>query len=254
MELWTKEHAVTLIPAVVVMLILGIILRKALGGKYLKIRMIPFQIFACILLLLEAGKQILSLKQGYDLYHLPFHFCSLFIFALPAMAFYKGKHRTTVSAITTALCASVFLLMLIYPNLIYSGGAVTEFFTNYFSFHTVAFHNIVMLECVLILALQLHTPEEKGEPKKIVWFIIVFCVVSASMAHLLKTNYANYYTCNIPVLESVRLAVAGVLGPVVAKLLYILIVSALNVGFVLGSYWLYRLLLPAKRKAMQIAE
>lgn len=252
MELWTKEHAVTLIPAVAVMLILGIILRKALGEKDLKIRMIPFQILTCILLLLEAGKQILSLKQGYDLYHLPFHFCSLFIFALPAMSFYKGKHRNTVSAITTALCASVFLLMLIYPNLIYSGAAVTEFFTNFFSFHTVAFHNIVMLECVLILALQLHIPEEKGEPMKIVWFIIVFCVVSATMAHLLKTNYANYYTCNIPVLETVRLAVAGVLGNVVAKLLYILIVSLLNVGFVLGCYWLYRLLLRVKIKTPQV--
>ena len=55
------------------------------------------------------------------------------------------------------------------------------------------------------------------------------------MAHILKTNYANYYTCNIPVLEQVRLSVENVAGAVLAKLLYIAIVSGLNVAFVIGA-------------------
>jgi acid phosphatase family membrane protein YuiD len=57
MQLWTKEHAVTLIPAIVVMLLLGWLCRKTLGNKSLKIRMIPIQIIAVLLLLLEVGKQ-----------------------------------------------------------------------------------------------------------------------------------------------------------------------------------------------------
>lgn len=242
MELWTAEHTRTLLPALAVMLIAAGFLRAVLKNKDAGIRLIPVQVLTCILILLEIGKQVLSLARGYDLYHLPFHFCSLFIFVLPAMSFYKGKRRHAVFAVSTALCASVFLLMLIYPALIYSAGNITNFFSGYFDFHTVAFHNIVMFVFVLIVALDLHEPAPKGDNKPIVLFTLCFCTVSASMAHILKTNYANYYSCNIPVLEDVRLMVQGYIGAVPAKLIYILIVSALNVGFVLMSYQLYRFL------------
>lgn len=242
MELWTLEHTKTLPAALAVMVVIALILRITIGKKDIKIRMIPFHVLTCILLVLEVGKQAVSLYRGYDLYHLPFHFCSLFIFAMPAMSFYTGKYKSVVRGITAALCTAVFLLMLIYPNLIYSAANINEFFTDYLSFHTVAFHNIVMLAFLLIPVLELHTPEYKFEPKAVVWFTVGFCTVSATMAQLLKTNYANYYTCNIPVLEAVRLQVEQVLGEIAAKGLYILIVSLLNIVFVFGSYWLYRLL------------
>lgn len=241
MELWTYEHKITLIPALTVMLILAAVLRLTLGKKDLKIRMIPFQIFACVIVLLEIGKQAVSYSKGYDLYHLPFHFCSLFIFMLPLMAFYKGKHRQTVTAITAAISGAMFLLMLIYPNLIYGAWNIRDYFKGFLDFHTVTFHNVVMLEFLLIVALDLHTPAPKGETLKTVWFTTGFCVVSASMAHLLKTNYANYYTCNIPPLEAVRQSVQSAIGALPATLLYVLIVSALNIVFVMGSYWFYRL-------------
>ena len=241
MELWTKQHAVTLLPSVAAMIVLTLLLRRWLGDKTHKIRMIPIQIIAVVLLVLEAGKQGYSLYHGYDLYCLPFHFCSLFIFMLPAMAFYRGKYAQQVYAVTAALCASVFALMLIYPNLIYGSWNVDNYFKGYMDFHTVTFHNLVMLAFLLIPALRLHEPQPKGEVKAVLWFTVGFCVVSASMAHLLKTNYANYYTCNIPVLETVRLAAQEAVGALPAKLLYIAIVSALNVVFVYGSYWLYRL-------------
>lgn len=158
---------------------------------------------------------------------------------IPAMAFYKGRYAGRVQAITAALCGSVLLLMLIYPNLIYSAANIRAFFTDYFSFHTVAFHNIVLLEFILIVALQLHTPAE-GEHRGVVRFTVGFCVVSSTMAQLLKTNFANYYTCNIPPLEALRLSVAETIGAVPTQIIYILIVSALNIGFVLMCYWIYR--------------
>ena len=240
MELWTSEHIQTLLPSVVVMLVIGLVLRLLMKNKPLEVRIIPLQILAVVLVLLEVGKQVLSLKQGYDLYHLPFHFCSLFIFALPIMAFYKGKHRRAVLSVGAALCASLMLLMLIYPNLIYSGQNIKEFFTNFFSFHTVAFHNVVMMAFVLIVALQLHDPAPKGEPKTVVLVTVAFCVVSASMAQILKTNFANFYSCNIAPLEAVRVSLQGVLGYGLTQVLYVLIVSVLNILFVLGSYWVYR--------------
>ena len=247
MELWTLEHARTLLPTTVAMVLLALVLRLWLGKKSLRIRMIPFQVATCLLLALEVGKQVLSLRQGYDLYHLPFHYCSLFLFALPPMAFYRGKYEQTVRAVATSMCAAMFLLLMIYPNRIYSAGNIQEFFTNYFSFHTVAYHNLVVLIFLLILALDLYSPGEKGEHKAVILAMVVFCIVSASMAHILKTNYANYYSCNIPVLETVRLAVAAAIGVFVAKLVYILIVSALNILFTWGAFGLCRLVKRPKK-------
>ncbi len=241
MELWTLEHGKTLLPTTIVMILIALGLRLWLGKKPLHIRMLPFQMATCILLLLEVGKQVLSLRQGYDLYHLPFHYCSLFLFALPPMAFYRGKHEQTLRAVATSMCAAMFLLLMIYPNLIYSAGNVQEFFVNYFSFHTVAYHNLVVLIFLMILALDLYSPGGKGEHKAVILAMVVFCIVSASMAHILKTNYANYYSCNIPVLETVRLAVASAIGEFMAKIVYILIVSALNILFTWGAFCLCRL-------------
>ena len=241
MELWTYEHAITVLPGLVIMFLLAVVLRKLLRDKPYPIRMIPISVIAVILVLLEIGKQGTSLRQGYDLYCLPFHFCSLFIFMLPLMAFYKGKGAKTISVITTALCMSVFLIMLIYPNLIYPPVSVRSYTTSYMSFHTVTFHLLVMLAAVLILTLELYEPMGKHEIRSVFWFIVIFCAVSASMAHILKTNYANFYVCNIPVLEQVRLIIAGAVGAVPAKLFYIVMVTAVNVVFVYGAQMLCRL-------------
>jgi len=248
-ELWTPEHAVTVLPALAAMIVIAFILRAVLRNRAFEIRMLPIKVIACLLLLLEVGKQGISLYRGYDLYHLPFHFCSLYLLMIPLMAFYRGKHRNAVFAICSAICTSLLLLMLIYPNLIYSAGNIQNYFGDYMDFHTVTFHNLVMLGSVLIVVLQLHSPQPKGEPKAVFLFTAGFCTVSASMAQLLKTNYANYYSCNIPVFESLRLSLQASLGYGLTQLLYVLIVSLLNFGFVLMSYWLCRLLLKLVRSS-----
>lgn len=252
MELWTPEHIRTLLPSLGVMLLVAVALRILLINKPLKIRLIPFQVLACIIVALEIGKQGLSLAQGYDLYYLPFHFCSLFIFVLPAMSFYKGKHTQTVYAITAGVSAAMFLLMLIYPNLIYGANNILAYTDEYISFHTVTFHNIVMMEFLLILLLELHTPAN-CELRALTFFTIGFCVVAATMAQLLKTNYANFYSCNIPVLEAVKNTMVGVLGAFWTQVLYVLIVATLHVLFVMMSYGLYRLARKAIRHKAPLA-
>ena len=253
MVLWTPTHVQTLLPAIIVMLLLAVILRLTIGKKDRKIRMIPFQILSCVLVVLEIAKQGLSLYKGYDLYDLPFHFCSILIFMPAIMSFYRGKHEKTVICITTAALAAVFLLTAAYPNLIYSDQAVQEFTTNFFSFHTVAFHNIAMMLFVLVPALDLHEPDPKGEPKKILIFIFVFCVISASMAYLLQTNFNNFYSCNIPPLEEVRLSVKASLGSTVAAIFYVLIVTVMDLCFVTGSYWFYRLVRKLLAKSNKVS-
>ena len=237
MQLWTPEHIKTLIPATVIMLILTVILRLTIGKKALSIRMIPIKILAVAIVLLEIGKQITSFVNGYDLYHIPLHYCSMLIFALPAFAFYKGKNSKTVQAVSAALCMAMTLLTLIYPNLIYSPGNITQYWNHYLDFHTVTFHNLVIFATFLMLALDLYTPQPRGEQRAVILCIGVFCVISATMAQLLQTNYANYYSCNIAPLEAVRLSVQAAAGYAVAQLLYILIVSLLNILFTLLAYW-----------------
>ena len=224
------------------MLAIAVAMRLTLGKKSIKIRRIPFQILACLIVVLEIGKQALSLAQGYDLYTLPFHFCSMLIFLPFIMAFYRGKHERTVSCITTAVASATALLTTIYPDLIYSAQAVQEFTSNYFSFHTVFFHNLIILLFMLIIALELHDPAPKGETKKVQAFILCYCAVAATMAHLLKTNFNNFYTCNIAPLEAVRQSVEASLGSAVAAICYVLIVTVLDILFVTGAYWFYRLI------------
>ena len=210
--------------------------------------MIPMKVLAVAIVLLEIGKQVVSAQGEYNLYSIPLHFCSLFIFMLPAFAFYRGKGYRTVGGITAGLCASVLALMLIYPNLIYSAGNIEAYFKDFMSFHTVTFHNIVMLAFILIPALELHEPQPKGESMAVVWFMVGFCLISSVMAQILKTNYANFYQCNIPVFEQLRLSMQGVLGTVVTQILYVLIVSVLTILFTLAFYRLYRLQCKAIKK------
>lgn len=240
MELWSTEHLKTLLPATAIMLVLTVVLRIILKNKSHKVRMIPIQIVACLIFLLEIGKQVMSARRGYDLYHLPFHFCSLLIFMLPLMAFYRGKHKQIIYGITSALCMSVCLLTLIYPCLIYSAGNIREFTTDFFSFHTVAFHNLAVWVGFLIPAMGVHEPANTKN-KHLIFFTLGFCAVSATMAQSLKTNFNNFYTCNIAPLEAVRQTVENACGAVPAMILYVLIVTVMDVLFVLGSYQVYKL-------------
>lgn len=248
MELWTAQHIRTVLPALAGMLVLAAVLRLVLRKQSWEIRMIPMKVLAVAIVLLEIGKQVVSAQGEYNLYSIPLHFCSLFIFMLPAFAFYRGKGYRTVGGITAGLCASVLALMLIYPNLIYSAGNIEAYFKDFMSFHTVTFHNIVMLAFILIPALELHEPQPKGESMAVVWFMVGFCLISSVMAQILKTNYANFYQCNIPVFEQLRLSMQGVLGTVVTQILYVLIVSVLTILFTLAFYRLYRLLCKAIKK------
>lgn len=250
MQLWTKEHAITVLPSLAVGILLTILLRALIGKKSLRIRMIPVQIVAVLLVLLEIGKQAVSFKNGYDLYHIPLHFCSIFLFALPAMAFYRGKYEHKVRTITATVCMSLMGLMLIFPNIIYGSWNVVGFFKNYFDFHTVAFHNLVMCAFVMIMGLNLYAPEEDGEKKAILLFVIGYCIIAASAAHLLKVNFANFYSSNVAPLDAIRISLQGVLGKVFTQILYVLFNSGLHIGFVWACYQLLRVV----RKRLSKAE
>lgn len=250
MELWTKAHTLTLLPSMLVMAGLAVALHFLLRRKSDQVRMIPFHVISVVLLLLEVMKQAVSLHRGYDLYHLPFHFCSLFIFVMPLMSLYNGKHRQSIRAIAAALCTSVFLMMAIYPSLIYSAWDVENFFRNPLAFHTVLFHNLVVFACFLFPALQVCDASQVNRWKAVALFTIGFCIVSATMAQLLQTNFNNFYSCNIPPLENLRLQLQNILGYVPTQILYVILVTIADILFVQLSYWLHRLTQYKKKLAV----
>lgn len=240
MELWSQAHVKTLLPALAVMLIVSIALRLLLGKKDLKIRMIPIQVIAVLLVLLEIGKQAVSFSRGYDLYHIPLHFCSLLLFTLPVMAFYNGKYVNQVRAVGTAICGAIFWLTAIYPNLIYSAGNIEGFFDNYLDFHTVAFHNLAMLAFMLLVALNIHAPAKKGEHMLIILFLTAFCIIATVASQLLQTNYAGFYQCNVGPIENIRLMLQPTIGYWPTQLIYVVGLTAVHYGFVIGFYCLYK--------------
>lgn len=246
MELWTYEQAVTLIPAMVIMALVSLLLGRLMRNCSYRVRLIPVMVVTLVLLVLEVGKQVLSFRRGYDLYHIPLHFCSLFIYVMPALCLCRGKHAHKVATVAMGLCASVTLMMAVYPALIYSADNVRLFFTDFFSFHTVVFHNLVVLLCFMMIALRLYTPQ-KGDWKVLAVFILVYGVIAGVAAQVMETNFNNFYKCNIPPLESVRLIVQAAAGYWAAQVTYVCIVIALDVGFVIMSCALARLCMGKKK-------
>ena len=242
MELWSPAHIRSLLPSIGVMLILCVLLRLWLGKKPLRVRMIPIQVIAVLLILLEIGKQTVSFSKGYNLYHIPLHFCSLFLFSIPLMAFYRGKHEAVVRTVTTVLSGSAMLLMTIYPALIYPAWDVENYFSGYFSFHTVTFHGLVYFAYLLILTLQLYGDFGRRERNATLIAITIFSAVAATAAQLLKTNFTNMYQCNVPPLENVRQMLISSWGYVPAQLTYVAGVTAGHILFLWGVFVLSKLL------------
>ena len=240
MQLWTPDHLKTLLPSLIGMLVLSVLLRLWLKNKPLRVRMIPLQVVSVILVLLEVGKQTVSASRGYDLYHIPLHFCSLVLFSLPAFSFYCGKYRNAVTSVAVGFTSAVFVLTAIYPALIYSAWDIQNYFNSFFAFHTVTFHNLAMLAFMLMVALEVYEPK-KGDWKYPVFLIGIYCVIAGVISHLIATNFNNLYRCNVAPLESVRLQMCEAIGYVPTQILYVIVVTCLDMSFTLGAYHFYRL-------------
>lgn len=242
MELWSPAHIRTLLPSIGVMLILCVLFRMWLGKKPRRIRMIPLQVIAVALVVLEIFKQTISASKGYDLYHIPLHFCSLFLFAIPLMAFYRGKHAGVVSTLGTIFCGSATLLMTIYPALIYSAGNIEAYFSEFMSFHTVTFHTLVYFAFLLILTLQLYGEFGRRERNVTLVAITIYSVVAAVASQLLKTNFTNMYHCNVPPIENLRQTLIASWGYAPAQLLYVGVLTVGHILFLWGLFALCKLL------------
>lgn len=245
---WSHLHIITLIPSLIIMFIISIILRKHLIDKSIEKRMIPLKIISLILVIGEIAKQIFSLKNGYNLFCLPFHVCSLFVFCLPLMAFYKGKYSPFIKSLTTTLCTLLFLCIIIMPDQIYSEANIINFFNYFLSFHTVVFHNLVVFAFMLILSLDLYNKEDFTKYSSIFIFGCIYVLVASSAAQLLKTNFSNFYVCQVELLQNISNYFAINLGPIFGRIAHVIMVGATHVAGFIVSYFLTKIIITIKDK------
>lgn len=247
MQFWTITHVKIQLPLMALMVVAAWLLRRGLKNKEERVRMIPFQIVAAVIALLEIVKQLKSLATGYDFWHLPFHVCSVITVLLPLMAFYRGRYQQPLRGVTTAFIAGLIALMLIYPNGIYSDSALLGAFQTFAYFHMTLFHFLAVFAGVLIFALGLHEPQPRRDVKATLAVMLCYCVVAAVMANLLQINFHNFYRCILEPVEQLRLGFCAHLGAFWGQVLYVFLFSLVNLSGVLFCYVLYSLLCRARQ-------
>lgn len=249
MGLWTLTHLYQIIPTFLVLAALSVIAAKTLGKCKRSLRYIPLQVIAVLLLVLEVAKQFNSIDANgtYNLYSLPFHYCSLFLYLLPFHAFYHGKYSHVTDAATFGCLSSLMLDMLFMPAVIYSDGNIKNFFGTFSDFHTVTFHNLVVFYFMLTVALKLYELRPRHDMKVMGVFLAVYVTVAAILSYSLKVNFHNLYECNIGFIENVRLTVVDALG-VFGTIIYVCILFILTILFAYASYFLARLVIKGINK------
>ena len=243
MGLWTTTHLYQIVPTFLVLAILSVLITKLLAKCKQSLKYIPLKVIAVILLIMEIGKQIYAFdKDGtYDLYALPFHYCSLFLYLLPFHAFYHGKRSHITNAAAFSCLASLSLDMILMPAVIYSDGNIKNFFNSYGDFHTVAFHNLVVFYFMLTIALRLYALRPARDLKIVSIFLAIYVTIAATLSYTLKVNYHNLYHCNIGFIEDIRTAVVARIG-VIGILIYIATLFVLTILFAYAAYFLTRLI------------
>lgn len=248
MQPWTLTHLKIQMPVFALMALAAWLLRHALRGKRECYRLLPVQVVSLLVLLLEIVKQYMSLRVGYDLLHLPLHYCAVITFLLPVAAFCRGRYAAPLRGVIATLCAGLFALLLLAPDYIYSDIALREYTQNFFSFHTVTYHWLAAFAFMLIFALDLHEPRPRRDLKTGLTVMLIYCVVAATAANLLKTNFHNFYYCLFPPAEALRLAFRQGLGDFGGQALYAALFTLVNLAALTLAYLLYYLLCRLKRR------
>lgn len=252
MGFWTRDHLITVLPAFLAFFIIALVMRILLIKKSYEIRMIPLKIIAVILVVIEIGKQICSASLGYNLYHIPLHFCSIFLYVIPLFAFYRGKGQENVRAISVATMTSLLIGMLVIPDVIYSSDRIPLFFTDYLSFHTVFFHNLVIFALFLTIALDLCKPNgSRGEVVFVVLFGTVFVAIAASMSHILDTNYSNFLHSTVGIIKELTNHMNTSIGEIPTTIIYTCTLAILHVLLLVITYYLFWAFCIIKEKAQR---
>ena len=241
MGLWTMTHFWAIVPAFLVFAGVGALLAKLLKNKSESAKYIPLKVIALIIIGLEIAKQAVSISRGYDLYHLPFHYCSLFLYLLPLHAFSKGKVKKFIDSVAFATCSSLMLFLTIMPTVVYSDAAILNVFNNFFDGHSIAFHHLVCLYFFIAFAQGLFELELKRDFKLVAVFLSAYVIIATVLSYALEVNFHNLRHCNLGAGEEIRVALNGALGTF-GQVIYVFGLFVLTTLFAYLAYFLMQLI------------
>ncbi|MGI6644415.1 MAG: hypothetical protein ACOX28_01410 [Bacilli bacterium] len=181
-------------------IVLSIILHFALINKSKKVREIPLLIITILLVTSEIIKQVLDIIRGYDPFSVPLHFCSLFIYLFPLAYFTKGKAKDIFQSLASIFSFFVGTILVIFPPLIVNHSA-SNIFYDYWTFHRVFFHYLVLLYGLLSLTLDIYVPSKKDDYSNVLLAVTIYWAIAIPMAYLTNINFNNVLKSGFPPLE-----------------------------------------------------
>ena len=190
----------------VVVLLLGITLRRLLKDKDRRVREIPVQTLAVMLLVLEVIKQVyhLFIVRDWEPWDLPMHFCSFFLIWFTFALCSRGQIRQL--AYSCCLCGGILVTIMLAaaPQMIVN-VACQNIFGSFPSFHTYFFHFSVVAYWEWLLLLRVYEPHKSHIWQTILLYMASFALIMAA-AFIFNTNYTNVLSTDIGVLEHLRLS------------------------------------------------
>ena len=241
MGLWTITHFWAIVPAFLIFAGISALLSRVLKDKSDAAKYIPLKVIALLIVGLEIAKQAVSISRGYDLYHLPFHYCSLFLYLLPLHAFSRGKVKKFVDPVTFTTCSSLMLFLTIMPTVVYSDVSILNAFNNFFDGHSLAFHHLVCLYFFIAFAQGLFELELKRDFGLVAIFLSAYVIVATVLSYALEVNFHNLRQCNLGAGEQIRVALNDALG-VFGQVIYVFGLFVLTTLFAYLAYFLMQLI------------
>jgi hypothetical protein len=225
--IWTP---ITLLIAVIIAICTRLILKK-LGRENCRA---PFIIVTVMLLALEITKQIYISINETEHTDIPVQICSTVYLFYSLASFSKKGGRVSQAgfAMSMSIGLMICLGLLAVPNLI-TWNATEDVFTSradFYTYHTLAFHFLLMLFVILAFALKPYKPNIK-DYKWVVLTFGVYMAISAILAITLNQNYAMFLEFPFALLDPIK-SVNAALYTFVIWLIYVVMISGLGGFFV----------------------
>ena len=230
MTYWTPEHKAVLLPVLLVALYAALLLRILFRRAPIWVRMIPMQLLSLTLIALEMQKQSYALEIGYDNKYLPFHFCSLFLVVLPLASFYFGKGAETLRSLALTILTTVSVVTLIIPDEIFSQATIQNFETDFLSCHTVIFHCIIPIFCIMMIALDVCRPRIFRDLAVTLVAVVLYSMLAARMSERFDANFSNFLKAQVEELEEIRLEIVAEKGEELGRRIYVQMVGSVHVA------------------------
>jgi len=208
MFVYTKEQQIVLTIAYSIILFISSLTYLIFKNKSYKSKRIPIYVISITLLVLEIFKQIKNaigyseayfftfiygLKDNFDLFSLPFHFCSFFIFfAFLSFVFRNNKKIGLFFENMTFIWSSIItFLIILSPELIYSFN-INKLYYDGFQYlgHNLIFHWLVLLYFIISFKLKIYNLDLR-KIYQVPICVLIYGSVVIPMAYILNENYCQ---------------------------------------------------------------